>query len=206
MNKEKLFAIHSKNVNSYDQLHNDVLGKSATEKWGMGTSPPLTLEPYDIELLGCKRGKMLDKLSKPGKNRFKYLFDSKNRMLNMVEYSTIMDDGTWLKNEDIFIYDKAGTFRFEFAGVTDKSNEARLQRVTYLSTDNAQIKTSYTFYSDFTYEEIDYFFVREKITSIRMRLWQESYFERFFEVSHERDEVSIFELTVGKIHMIYPKK
>lgn len=61
------------------------------------------------------------------------------------------------------------------------------QRFTHLCVETPQTKQGCTFYSDDTYLEVDYFLVRKKIGSIKMRLWPKYYFERFFQVSYEHD-------------------
>lgn len=206
MTKEELAAIFAKHVHAYPELHKEICEKLVSEKWGMGTLPPLTFEPYDVELLGGKRGKMLKKDGSPGKNRFKYLFDKENRLLCMEGYSTMLADGEWMHDDDIFIYDECGTFQFRFAGIADDPSEARLHKVTYLSSDSEGIKTSYTYWYDEKYEEVDYLYSDATITRIKMRLWQESYFERMFELTHDDDDLSIVELANGKTYQIYPKR
>lgn len=206
MNQEKLSKIFTKNIDSYPHFHEYVLKNSTSEKWGAGKMPPFTLEPYDVELLGCNRGKLLKKLSSPAKNRFKYLFDQNNRMLNVVGYSAILNDGEWLRYEEIFEYHDEGIFKFDFSGVTDDPTDAQLQKVTYLTISTEGPKTSHIFGKNDSYVEIDYQYNKGKIGSIKMRLWQESYFERFFEIKHEDKEIFINEIANGKTHPVYPRK
>lgn len=206
MNKEKLVDVFSKHAHAYPKLYEEIKANSASEKWGMGPLPPLTLEPYDIELLGCKRGKMLKKDAHPGKNRFRYLFDEEGRMVCMQWYSTLLPDGEWMHDDDLFIHDEGGIFQFRFGGIADDPAEARLHKVTYLSLESGNVKTSYTYWYDKKYDEVDYLYNNGQINSIQMRLWQESYFERFFEVKHDGDLISIIELSNGKTYQIFPKK
>ena len=205
MNKDKLSDIFSLNVNSYEKHHKEVTEKTTFEKWGMGILPPLTLTPYDIELLGHKRGKMLKKLSSPSKNRFKYLYDKDNCLLSMLSFAEQWDDGEWLQYEEIYTYEPSGILQFIYADVANSAH-ARLQRVTYLSNIKANLKKIFCFHENGFYEEIEYLYDNEKVIAIEMHLWLESYFERSFKLSHDGKEISITELANGKIHQIYPKK
>lgn len=207
MNKEQLKSVYEKYKNSYADLIKDAKARGLEEQWGMGVNEPLSLEPYRIELLGFKRGKMLKKASSPAPNRYLYLFDAEHRMVLKTEFLKKVGYGDeWLHAEDIFTYEAGAAIRFQFGSIRGDSTAAPLQRITYVAIKDGRVTNSYEYAAaNEEYAETDYSYDGAQIVSVKMRLWYEMYTERQFKFVHEGKNLTILEvLASGEQLQTYP--
>lgn len=205
MNKEKLAKVFEDNQDSYPKLLKNSMANAVSEKWGMGILPPLSFLPYQIELGGNKRGKLLKKNSTPARNRFKYLFDKNNRLVLARSYLQKMDDGGWMYDDEIFTYNENEAFQFIFSGLADDSDEAFLEDVVFASIVNGRVQKSCGIQGNGEYNENEYEYVSDKLTTIKYRNWTTYYEEGELEISVDGDNLLIIDKSNGEVNQIFPQ-
>ena len=191
-------------VDDYSKLLKDAVNEAVSEKWAAGILTAWTLAPYEIELLGFNRGRMLKKTSSPGKNRHKYLLDNQDRIIYETRYIEETRKDKWLHAETIYKYEDNAVIAFVFEAVVGAAKTAELQRVIYAAMHSGKVTNIFNYCSDKEYVEIDYHYDNEHLISVKMRLWYYSYSEREFQVSHEVDSFSIVEIADGERHQVFP--
>ncbi len=203
MNRDDISAIFSENKDAHPELLTYVHACAAYERWGMGVLPPLSVEPYEMELAGYKRGKFLKKNISPAKNRYKYLFDRYERMVFMTSYLKMTGVDAWMHADEVFTYDEEGAFRFKFGSV-NAQEPAVLEKISRLTMVDKKITKCQSLWDNGDYREYDYQYDQDAIVAIKYREWRGIYLEGEIRVVPDGDQVSLYEIADGKTRHIFP--
>jgi hypothetical protein len=209
MNKETLIQLMRKHALTYPQFLQRAQEKAVATQWGMGIGDPYSLEPYRMELLGIKPGRMLKKPSKPAQNRYCYSFDKYKRVIHKIGYDELVGpprDKVWLHTDDFYEYGDGYAIRYVFGGVYEGGEDAKLDRIVWAEINGSKISKTFQLEDDHEYTEESYFYDDSgNITNICLR-WPECPQQgRDFKVLHESDNVKIFEIWQGEEVLTYPK-
>lgn len=207
MNKETLVELMQERDLTYPAFLQRAEARTSSTQWGMGIGEPYSLEPYRMELLGIKPGRMLKKISKPARNRFCYLFDDQRRIIYKIEYTSPNDHKEWRHADDFYEHGEKYIFRYVFGSVVRDGEDAKLHRIVCAELSNKRIiKTMQLERDDHEYtEEFYQYDANQNIIGIRT-VWPEmSGHQRIYKVLHETEVVRILEIDKDGETQIYPK-
>lgn len=210
MNKETLVKLMQERDLTYPEFLQQAQKDTVSERWGMGIGEPYSMEPYRMELLGIKPGRMLKKPSKPTRYRYCYSYDKDGRVIRMVEYSEMggaPENRVWLCGEDFYEYGDKCIIRYVFGNVSCGGEDASLDRIVWANTDgNKIIKTLQLENRSLEYTEECYSYDNDKIIEMHLRWPEGPYPGRDFRVFHESGGVRIMETWNNQEIQIYPEK
>lgn len=210
MNKHELMAILTSKNSAYPEFAAIAAAQTSSIKWAFGIAPPFSLEPYRVELLGIKPGKMLKTASSPGRNRHRYSFDSEGRVLHCVSYASRSGrpgQERWIHVDDFYdyAYAKDTIIRYVYGDVVDGGEDAALDRVVVVELKSGSVVRDWVLEGgELEYSKTEYLYVGGKVDEIR-RTWPDAP-ERnsHFKLIHEKDGVRILERGARGETQIYP--
>lgn len=200
---EKLFEEHK---NQFAILKEEANKVAVTEKWGYGVMPPFSLLPFYSEILGNKPGRFLKKESLPGKNKYCYLLDAENRIVNSIEYAKFSEfNNQWIVYNKFYFHDSESIIEYSFGSALENDTIVNLDSVKLVQLSEGRITKGYTLIISDAYEEFEYHYEDDRINFVETKIWwPETYFERNYKVTYN-DNVLIEEvLNNGKTVKIFP--
>lgn len=207
MNKKSLLSTFKKYENCYASLLKEAKAITNSTKWGAGALDPVSLEPYRIELLGEKPGKMLKGPSAPAKNRFLYHYDNEGRVVYAINYAELggpPNKKEWIHFDNFYKYGNNEVFRFVFSSVLGDKVDAKLAKVIFIKTANNKVETVYCLdMPELEFTKTIYKYLGNGCISIDCTWPDGIYPTRKYMV--EDGGENIFEVTDGVRERIYPK-
>ncbi|MGN7812512.1 hypothetical protein [Flavobacterium sp. 22076] len=208
MNKQQMIELMKQKDSAYFEFYKKVKEKTNSLQWGVGVTPPYSLEPYRFELLGNKPGKMLKKPSSPGKNRHCYFYDNQDRIIHAISYASLggsTGNKSWIHNDDFYEYHDNSVIRYVYSGVFESGNDNELDRVVFIEINDGLITKTYELDKlNFEYMEAEYFYENNKIIYIDFLYPDSPVKNNKFKLIHEPNEIQIIELRNGIQIQIYP--
>ncbi|MPV67481.1 hypothetical protein [Burkholderia sp. BE17] len=180
-----------------------------SENWGAGVGVPFSLEPYRMEVLGVKPGRMLKHKSEPGPRRYCYSYDDQGRVIHAVAYGKL--GGTpgsldWMRSDDFYEYSENAATRYVFGNTFRGNPDSQVTRVVRLNCVNGrvygvfQVEKGSLEYTETTYS----YDAVGNIVEIRIK-WPEGRFpDRVLSVERGGSGVSIFEIRDQRRIPVYP--
>jgi hypothetical protein len=210
MNKETLIKLMQERDLTYPDFLQRAKANTSSTQWGMGIGAPYSLEPYRMELLGIKPGRMLKKISKPAPNRFCYSFDNQGRVIYKIGYASLggpQSDQAWIHSDDFYEYEGKYATRYVFGSVFRGGEDAKLHRIVCAELKNKKIiKTVQLERDNYEYTEEFYQYDNDgNIIDIRL-MWPENLnHQRVFKILHETKGIRILEIDKDGETQIYPE-
>jgi hypothetical protein len=208
MNKETLKKLLNERNFTYPQFLQRARNNTVSTQWGMGIGEPYSLEPYRMELLGGKPGRMLKKVSEPAKNRYLYSFDKDGRVIHKLEYCFIggpPGNKSWVHHDDFYEYFDDHALRFVFHSISHDDEPRDLTRVVWISFDKDRVKKYFQLENNnYEYTETSYFYDDDNIIKI-ITSWPEGpYPDRNYRIIHEPDSFRIVEIHNSEEIPVFP--
>lgn len=208
MNKEELIALMEARDRKYPEFVAAVRREVATTRWGSGVGEPYTVEPYRMEVLGIKPGKMLKKAAEPGPRKHCYSYDAAGQVIHRVEYEELggsEKNRAWIHADDFYEYRDGQILKFVFGGVFGDGEDAKLTRVACIKfAEGRVVSLAQLERRQFEYTETYYKYNDNAVSEIRIRWPEGPYPDRLIEVAGSGDEVKLFAIRDGARKQIYP--
>ena len=206
--KDFLYARLNEYKDKYSDLISSVEINYKTTIWGMGIMPSYSPAPYISELEGCKPGRFLKKDSEPAKNRQCYFLDKDKKIiaeLKFAKYVTIKKQ--WIVYRKFFLHETDNILEITFGSELDGNLEANLDSVSLIKFMDGRAIGHYCLNNTGEYFETLYKYNDDKVTFITEKIWRNTFTERFYEINHTDDCLTIFEvLTDSRKLKIYPEE
>jgi hypothetical protein len=213
MSKNTLLKILSDKNGRYLDFLRCAHADAASEKWGSGVGAPFSLEPYRMEILGIKPGKMLKIQSEPGVRKYQYFYDSKGRVIYVRAYSKLggpPEDRTWIHADDFYEYGADLAIRYVFGNTFRNNPSSQLTRIVQVKYEDELIVKAFQLESrNLEYTETTYYYGDGDdgayIAKIEIKWPDGPYPDRVLKVDHKGGDVSIFELRDNRKIPVYPE-
>ena len=206
--KDFLYARLNEYKDKYSELISSMEKNYKTTIWGMGIMPSYSPAPYMSELQGCKPGRFLKKDSEPAKNRQCYFLNKDNKIigeLKFAKYVTIKKQ--WIVYRKFFLHEADQILELTFGSELNGNLEANLDSVSLIKFLNDKATGHYCLNNTGEYFETLYRYNADKITSITEKIWRSTFTERFYEINHAGDSLTIFEILTDNSKLkIYPEE
>jgi YD repeat-containing protein len=213
MDKYDLVELLEKRSCEYSVLLGNATKESVSEKWGSGVGAPISLEPYRIEILGIKPGRILKGKSEPGVRKYKYEYDAKGRLIHVVAYGKLggaAGSQDWMKSDEFYEYEGKFVFRYVFGNTFKDNKDSQLTRIISLEMLRERAVCAYQLEKRnleytrtvYTYDERSGLMCRVVVE------WPEGpYPDRVLriEAGENSDDVKIFELRDQREIPVYPE-
>ncbi|MCL2310496.1 MAG: hypothetical protein FWC42_09565 [Proteobacteria bacterium] len=211
MSKNSLVELLHERTGTYLDFLRNARANTASEKWGMGIGHPFSLEPYRMETLGIKPGRMLKKKSEPAKGRYQYSYDSAGRVIHMCEYAEWggpPGDKAWIKSDDFYEYPIDSAFRYVFGNTFKDDPSSELTRIVQAHYENGLITKISQLENDETLEYTETLYSYDgngKIIRIQTQWPYGPYPDKVMELEQGDSNVKIFAIENHERFLIYPE-
>jgi hypothetical protein len=208
--KEALTKLLREQDGNYPILLQRAKESAASEKWGMGVGAPYSLEPYCMEMLGIKPGRMLKSKSEPGARRYRYFYDNKDRVVHVVAYSKLggpPDARDCMRADDFYEYDGNSATRYVFGNAFREHPDSQITRIVRLSYVNEKVCKIYQLETrNLEYTETVYSYNKSgDLVEIRVKWPDGPYPDRVLKVNGEGEDVKLFEIRDQREIPVYPE-
>ncbi|WP_322047674.1 hypothetical protein [Paraburkholderia sp. J67] len=210
MSKDALLELFHDRSGTYSTFLRTALESSVSEKWGEGVGAPFSLEPYRMEILGIKPGRMLKKLSEPGKRRYHYFYNSDGKVIYARAYSEIggpPEDRAWMHADDFYEYDADSAFRYVFGNAFRENPDSKLTRIVKVVYENGLPVREFQLESrNFEYTETNHSYDGSgNLIEIKIKWPDGPYPDRMLKIYHEIDGLKVFEIRDQREIPVYPE-
>jgi hypothetical protein len=208
MNKEMLIKLMQERDLTYPQFLQQIQENTVSTRWGMGIGEPYSLEPYRMELVGIKPGRMLKKPSKPAPNRYCYSYDKEGRVIHKVEHIGFggpPGNKSWMHSDDFYEYGDGHVIRYVFGSFLTEE-EAKLDGIIWANVGDKKVHKTFRLNKwQCEYTEVSYSYDGGNVIGIRIQWPEGPYPDRVLKVLHESgDTVRILDISREEIQ-IYPE-
>ncbi|WP_321954447.1 hypothetical protein [Paraburkholderia bannensis] len=214
MQKSDLINLLEANDRKYPVFLKKAKECTVSEKWGSGMGAPFSLEPYRMEMLGIKPGRMLKGKSEPGARRYHYMYDREGRVVHVVAYGKLggdSDNKDWMKSDEFYEYSENFAFRFVFDNTFRENPESQLTRVVCIEYQTGQVKCAYQLEKrnlEYTESVYSYDDRSEAIVGITVKWPSGPYPNRVLRVDQGdgHGDIKILEVRDQKETSVYPER
>ncbi|WP_152608118.1 hypothetical protein [Burkholderia sp. A9] len=136
MKKDDLVELLHESDGAYSKFLRLAKENAKSEGWGTGAGSPFSLEPYRIEMLGVKPGRMLKGKSESGPQRYCYSCDEQGRVIHMVAYGKLggpPGSRDWMRSDDFYKYSESAATRYVYGNTFKENPDSQVTRVVRLS-------------------------------------------------------------------------
>ncbi|WP_420212040.1 hypothetical protein ACN8ZM_18945 [Burkholderia aenigmatica] len=210
MPKESLVKLLSECGGAYPRFLQKAIENTKSQRWGTGVGAPWSLEPYRMEVLGIKPGRMLKGESKPGPRRYRYSYDNEGRVIHVVKYGKLIgpaENRDWMRSDEFYDYSDGVATRYVYDNTFRENPDSEVTRIVRLSAINDGFNGAFQIEGDdLEYTETIYSRTTSGVINRITVQWPDGPFpDRVLEVIGEGDGVTIFEIRErGKIR-VYPE-
>ena len=205
--KDKLKELFESNKNNFSVFKEQANRQNVSSIWGMGAIPPYSILPFYSEILGNKPGKFLKKNSFPGKNKQHYILNSKNEIINSIEYS---ENSEFNKQGNVYnkfyFHSSESLIEYSFGSALENDTNVNLDSIKLAQLENGIIVRGGVLREtdEYEYEELEYESKDGNINFIKHKNWWANvYFERAYSIIYN-DNISIYEISDKGNIKIFP--
>ena len=204
--KEYLEKLLEEHRDKFAILKEEANKVAVAEKWGYGVIPPFSLLPFYSEILGNKPGRFLKKKSLPGKNKYCYLLNTENRIVNSIEYAEFSEfNNQWIVYNKFYHYLPFSIIEYSFNSALENDQHPDLVSVTLVQLNEGKVIKGHKLRCDNVYEVLEYHYESDRINFIEQKVWwTDTYFERNYKVTYNGNVLIEEILNDGKTVKIYP--
>lgn len=205
--KDKLKELFESNKNNFSVFKEQANRQNVSSIWGMGAIPPYSILPFYSEILGNKPGKFLKKNSFPGKNKQHYILNSKNEIINSIEYSEYSEfNKQWIVYNKFYFHSSESIIEYSFGSALENDTNVNLDSIKLAQLENGIIVRGGVLREtdEYEYEELEYESKDGNINFIKHKNWWANvYFERAYSIIYN-DNISIYEISDKGNIKIFP--
>ncbi|WP_155631406.1 hypothetical protein, partial [Burkholderia cepacia] len=132
MQKDSLVKLLAACDGAYPRFLQKAKEKTKSQKWGAGVGVPWSLEPYRVEMLGIKPGRMLKGESEPGPRRYCYSYDDEGRVIHVVKYGKLIgpaDNRDWIRSDEFYEYFDGFVMRYVYDDTFREDPDSEMTRI-----------------------------------------------------------------------------
>jgi hypothetical protein len=141
MDKNELIGILQASK-SYSEWIEWARQETVSDQWGMGIGDPWSLEPYVMETLGIKPGRMLKGKSEPAKHRYHYFLDSQHRMIHEISFGQNFgtpDQPRWGCSDMFYRYGERDAIAYLFPRVINGRSSSPVEVIHWFEMDGDRV-------------------------------------------------------------------
>ncbi len=209
MTKDDLANDLKEHKGSYLRFLTEAERDCAKHRWGSGVGAPWSLEPYRLEMLGIKPGRMLKGDSEPAPRRYCLSYDSRDHVIHLVRYGKLAgppDNRDWLRSDEFYKYSDRVAKRYVFGDTFRKNPDSELTRIVAFELLDKSTQIAYQIESDgLEYTETTYSLdANSNYRNVTTRWPDGRYPDRNLEIVGSGLEVQIFEIRDDRKILVYP--
>ncbi|MBN3824833.1 hypothetical protein G3O00_14555 [Burkholderia sp. Ac-20384] len=210
MKKESLVKLLSECDGAYPRFLQTAMENTKSRRWGTGVGAPWSLEPYRMEMLGIKPGRMLKGESEPGPRRYCYSYDDEGRVIHVVKYGKLMgpaENRDWVRSDEFYDYSDGVATRYVYDDTFREDPDSEITRIVQFANINDGVDKAFQIErDDLEYTETIYSRGSSGVVSNITVHWPDGPFpDRVLEVIGEGDSVTIFEIRDKEKIRVYPE-
>ncbi|POM17557.1 Uncharacterised protein [Burkholderia cepacia] len=210
MQKDSLVKLLAECDGAYPRFLQKAKEKTKSQKWGTGVGVPWSLEPYRMEMLGIKPGRMLKGESEPGPRRYCYSYDDEGRVIHVVKYGKLIgpaDNRDWIRSDEFYEYFDGFVMRYVYDDTFREDPGSEITRIVKFAIVDDKNSVAYQIEKD-DLEYTETIYSRAATGGIKNITvhWPEGPFpDRVLEVVGEGAELEIFEIRDRVKLPVYPE-